>query len=618
MATKNLQKNIKNLDPSWFIAISALVISLYINPSLADPFNSPKLWALIILGSWLLGFIIIKLQKQWKIISSTVKVNLLAITLFLFTLFFSALSSDLKFTAFIGEQQRRLGFIFYFFMAIFMISAALFLNINNLNKIYKSAVLLACIFSIYGFLQSSGADFIDWENPYNSIILTLGNPNYASALMSILAILTLSYSVKLKIFPKLIVIILGILLLALITLSNSRQGLIAFGFGGSFTLLAYVFKVRKKIALMLLALVSPIFVLTILAMLQIGPLTAYIYKASVSIRGYYWRAGFEMLKSNIYTGVGVDNYGEYFRKFREKNYPLTYGFQITSDNAHNVPIQLFATAGIFTGIFYLLITFFIFIRGIKAVKIANKENLILVVGIFGAWVAFQSQSIISIDNVGLTIWGWILGGILVGLSVPTIKITEQSNINSQSRVSNGIILIQQKLISAFLAFVSILLCSLLFQGEKYLYQVTNSLNFNSPIQSEVFNSNVNNLEKAKLVEPAYKFRLANIYFQSGNLEKAKLQVEKLLQYNPDNFDYLFGYTQILTYESNWPKVIETRKKIISIDPWNADNYLQLAKAYESFGDKAQALNTYEKILEFAEGKSQAKEAQQAIDRISNT
>lgn len=618
MATKNLQKKIKSLDPSWFVAISALMISLYINPSLADPFNSPKLWALIILGSWLLGFVIIKFQKQWKIISVTVKIHLLAIILFLFTLFFSALNSDLKFTAFFGEQQRRLGFTFYLFMAIFMISAALFIDINNLQKIYKSAVLLAFIFTIYGFMQASGADFIDWDNPYNSIILTLGNPNYASALMSILTILTLSYSFKLKIVPRLIIIILSILLLSLITLSNSRQGLIAFGIGGSFTLLAYLFKVRKKIALIFLALVSPIFVLSILAMLQIGPLTAYIYKASVSIRGYYWRAGVEMLKSNIFTGVGVDNYGEYFRKFREKNYPFTYGFQITSDNAHNVPIQLFATAGIFTGIFYLLINLFVLIRGIKAVKIANKENLILVVGVFGAWVAFQSQSIISIDNVGLTIWGWISGGILVGLSIPTMKITEHSNKSSQNQVSNGIILIQQKLMSAFLAFVSILICSLLFQGEKYLYQVTNSLNFNTPIQSEVFNSNISNLENAKLVEPAYKFRLANIYFQSGNLEKAKLQVEKLLQYNPDNFDYLFGYTQILTYESNWPKVIETRKKIISIDPWNADNYLQLAKAYESFGDKAQALNTYEKILEFAEGKSQAKEAQQAIDRISNT
>ena len=45
---------------------------------------------------------------------------------------------------------------------------------------------------IYGFLQSNGKDFVKWDNPYNSIISTVGNPNFAAAVMAILA--TISFS----------------------------------------------------------------------------------------------------------------------------------------------------------------------------------------------------------------------------------------------------------------------------------------------------------------------------------------------------------------------------------------------------------------------------------------
>jgi O-antigen ligase len=100
-----------------------------------------------------------------------------------------------------------------------------------------------------------------------------------------------------------------------------------------------------------------IFVVSILGMLQLGPLERYLYKPSVSIRGYYWRAGVEMLRSHPFFGVGFDSYGLYFKEYREVKYPLTYGFDITSSNAHNTFIQLFATAGIFVGIIYHSNTF---------------------------------------------------------------------------------------------------------------------------------------------------------------------------------------------------------------------------------------------------------------------
>jgi O-antigen ligase len=81
-------------------------------------------------------------------------------------------------------------------------------------------------------------------------------------------------------------------------------------------------------------------------MLNQGPLAAILYKESVSIRGYYWKAALKMFFAHPFTGVGVDNYGDYFKQFRAPEYSNTYGFSIGSTSAHNVVLQFFATGGI--------------------------------------------------------------------------------------------------------------------------------------------------------------------------------------------------------------------------------------------------------------------------------
>jgi hypothetical protein len=56
------------------------------------------------------------------------------------------------------------------------------------SNIFYNAILLVSIFiSSYAYLQSTGQDFVNWNNPYNSIIVTLGNPNFASAIMAVLS-----------------------------------------------------------------------------------------------------------------------------------------------------------------------------------------------------------------------------------------------------------------------------------------------------------------------------------------------------------------------------------------------------------------------------------------------
>jgi O-antigen ligase len=212
-------------------------------------------------------------------------------------------------------------------------------------------------------------------------------------------------------------VVLSLALLFAIYRSNARQGLLAYILGVGIFLVILLWGKSKKLGVTAVLCGLSLVIISILGMLQTGPFEKYLYKASVSIRGYYWRAGIEMLVNHPLLGIGTDRYGAYFKQYREVKYPLTYGFEITSSNAHNTFIQFFATGGVFLGITYLIFNGYILRRAYVGLKnLVGNERLILA-GIFSAWVAFHAQSLISIDNIGISIWGWILGGSIIGISV---------------------------------------------------------------------------------------------------------------------------------------------------------------------------------------------------------
>ena len=63
---------------------------------------------------------------------------------------------------------------------------------------------------------------------------------------------------------------------------------------------------------------------------------------------------------------------------------------------------------------------------IRVVKRSERFDAYFV-SLVGAWVAYQTQSFISINQIGLAIWGWILSGLIIGYEINTrVKDTAQS------------------------------------------------------------------------------------------------------------------------------------------------------------------------------------------------
>jgi hypothetical protein len=156
-------------------------------------------------------------------------------------------------------------------------------------------------------------------------------------------------------------------------------------------------------------------VLGLLGILQKGPFVSLLYKPSVSFRGEYWNAGLNMGRENLLTGVGMDSYGTYYRAYRSPSALIAPGVNVTTDTAHNVFIDIFSGVGLIGLICYLILLLLVFAASYRLFR-ANKGYDPIFVGLFTAWFTYQLQSFISINQIGLAVWGWVLGGALVAYS----------------------------------------------------------------------------------------------------------------------------------------------------------------------------------------------------------
>ena len=578
----------------------SILISLYFNTNLQDPFNSPKMWILMCISGWLLPYVIsTKSIRSFSFRGNTSNWANSLIILFLVFLLISSLMTEVKFTAFFGVEGRRLGFITYFCLGILMLFFIKFYEYEK-TKIYYPILALSTVFVGYGYLQGIGQDFVNWNNPYNSIILTFGNPNFASAMLSIFAAILVGASIdrSVKIQVRAVMVLVAFCMIIVIRNSNSRQGLIAFSIAILIQACFVLYFKKKILGQIALAFAGIIFSLIVLAMAQIGPLVDLVYKQSVSIRGYYWRAAIEMFRDNPIFGVGIDRYGEYFKEYREVSYSLTYGFEITSSNAHSVPLQLLATGGTFVGLTYLLLTIYIFFAGIRAIMLVKSEHRGQMIAVFSGWIAFQAQSVISIDNIGLTIWGWILGGIIIASYQKVKGLDGATGVNNRVDSSLTATLTRQ-LISYLLIFAVIILCSFPYRGEVLALKTRSTYNPSFESNRALTADYGQQMEKLSLVEPNHRFWSANYLITSGFEELGFKVLNDLIVYDPRNLNYLNAMAGYLEQKKQFGDAIKFRMEIEKYDPWNAQNILALGKNYKSIGNFPAAQEARLRILSFA-------------------
>ena len=623
--SKITDKN-SNSKQLTYLAVGAAFITLYFARDSYDPFNTPKLVSLLIIAS----LSAIKLSTLWRLENiKKDKVNFLFVLVLLaFTISgaISVASSDDLTVALIGDIQRRNGYLAYLALALIALTVAQLARFYNIRNLFRVMILSGFVFSAYGVIQMSGRDMFDWNNPYNSVISTVGNPNFASALMAIFSIVCMmslfdkDQNLIIKFFAASCLIFSMVAIIA----SNSRQGLVSLSFAILFSASAYIYLIRKKLGVLLILFSISISSLAIAGMLQIGPLSRILYKPSVTVRGYYWDAALQMLKDYPATGVGFDHYLYYFKELREVGYPLKYGFNLTSSNAHSTFLQMFANGGILLGLSYIVLTLLTLYAGINLIKKSSATNRLTAICLVAAWVAYQAQSVISIDNIGIGIWGWVLTGAVFGLSSDSDSNNQATYNKTHEDKKNLQVALRSFIIAPILLIPTLILSVSLMRMEgdtykakilfdNYAVQSDKNTVLSRQLKTEL-DRKIKNVLELPFSDPTYQVQLAYFLFDTGDQKRAIEVVNRVVEEFPRNITAIESLAIMHGILNEPQNAIYWREKFARLDPWNGENYLQLLRLYKSLGDSESAQRMYNIILSFAPSSNEAKSALEELKK----
>ena len=319
-----------------------------------------------------------------------------------------------------GSQGRNTGLITYLAFSLIFVGSIIASSPTVIKQLILVVFLVGSASLAYGVVQALGGDPFDWVTAYSPVIGFLGNPNFQSSLLGVFgAIVSGQFFAKgLKVKSKTLIGAYFLVTLYVIKETNSQQGFLVLALGIGVVVGLYLLQLNRNlgIAYGLLSVVA--FFAVLIGILNKGPLASILYKDSVSYRGDYWRAGWKMTFDHPIFGVGIDSYGDWYRRSRTLEATLRRGPEVTSNAAHNVYLDISSYGGFPLLIIYMALMVLVVVSAFKVLKRSTSFNPVFV-GVFGGWVAFQAQSIISINQIGLAIWGWVLSGLIIGYEVNT-------------------------------------------------------------------------------------------------------------------------------------------------------------------------------------------------------
>ena len=402
------------------IGWTAILATLAITPwATFDPINVPKL-AVIALGGFItLGALLVNpktlFARKHRIVQ--ILIGLFVLNLIV-VLFFAGTN---PYQEFFGTYGRSTGFVAYVALASLLLGAVVVASAKYVS-VFTRFLLIAGGLSIgYGLLQAIDADPIKWVNQYSPVIGFLGNPNFQSSFVGFSGVLAFGFICALGIKNSWRIGYVAYLLLAIFVIikTDSQQGLLVLAGGIAIVGMIWLSRSRFKVATIPALLISCIGVVFVaLGSLNSGPLASLLYKASVTYRGDYWRAGWKMTVEHPLLGVGLDSYGDWYRRARTLEATLRRGPEVTSNAAHNVLLDFSSNGGFPLVLIYLALMVLVVISAVKLLKRSNGFDP-AVAGLIAVWIAYQAQSIISLNQLGLAVWGWIISGLIIGYEINT-------------------------------------------------------------------------------------------------------------------------------------------------------------------------------------------------------
>ena len=361
----------------------------------------------VLLISWVLIFAFFKphflnFKSRW----------LLLILLIPFFYFLSATANHQNFIlALTGNYNRNFGLLTLIAVGVLVINVAN--GLSSTREFLVWALLPVVLMSlVYGLIQYFQKDPITWLET-DRTVLTLGNSDYAAALLGVLLIVPayLFFHFKNKIFKALMII--PFLLIVRIGLYSQAYQFRVLGAFSVIIFLSVFFwpKIQQ---------VSRLIRVTTVAALGSGVMffiisnrTELISRTSFIDRISQQSMGLRMFSDYPVFGVGVDQFWRFIPKYLQPSDIQRNGSLVVPDKTHNLIIDHLAMGGILVGLAFTVFLVYSLVITYKLNKLGtelrNRSEFALLSGI---WVTYVIHLFISTDNLFMMIFGYASFGLI--------------------------------------------------------------------------------------------------------------------------------------------------------------------------------------------------------------
>jgi hypothetical protein len=614
----------QELNPAFRYALLALPATvLLIIPSFDDPINIPKVLALVIfaLTSAVL-YLALRKNMPKKIETRASRIYLtLYIVLAISMLISGFLGSQNYIRILFGTSGRNNGLIYYLSaLAIVLVILRLSISVREIEYVYRILIWTSLPFAIYSAMQYLDLDPVAWNNPYSKVIGTLGNPNFSASALAIFSVFWLymfSRSSSKNLALRVSMLLTSLIMALLSWSTESLQGLVVIGLG--FALVGYI-QIRQRssnrvIPIIFFGVTAFGLVLSFASFLGFGPLGNLLEQYTLKLRGWYALIGLRAMIDSPWTGVGVDSYIHAFRSSRGDDFVSKYGPTLATNNAHSTPAQVGATFGVIVFLLYCLIHILVIYKALQIIN-SKSENQIHLKGIAIIWILVFSQSLLSIEIIGLGVMNWVLGVLI--LSSQSSSLLQDLGVKEKSG--------KKVKVESYPAWVGSLAIAALLLGSIPLILISReerSLVGISMIQvtdqasKDFVRENFSKLSDYSLLSAEKVDKIMGSLYRSDMITDVEKISTRLYEVSPDD---AFAGDLLATYFTNTGQIneeIEIREKLRNQDPWNYFLELTLARAYEKAGRTSDLEKSVAIIKKLAPESSEYEQAKALLDSATS-
>jgi putative inorganic carbon (HCO3(-)) transporter len=565
--------------------------------------------------------------------------------------------SDEPVRSVVGPYSRYTGLAMQVtYVALLLLVVRLY-DRDSVRQLASASLAALAVVAAYGVVQYAGLDPLDWPQPEHLVVQfgrfdtdfsTLGNIDFAAAFVGITApfalwaglsrsgafwrravgaaVLTgaIAYLAGNEAFQGPVTMVAGCAVVAGAWLSDRRET-----WSGLSRLSRHFIVGLAGVVLVAVLAIAPVVMSR-----TVGEL------GEAEERVQFWQTAGEMWLEEPVFGHGLGAFGREFMARRPPDHAVERGFQ-TADAPHNVLMEHLAGGGVLLAGSYLAIVGFTGLALLRGLRQTTGEARLLLGAFGGSWLAYQIQSLVSIDVPAIALLHWATaGGIVV------IALSPETRLHI-APASGDLTPWRRTLMPLAVAVIGIAAIWFATQPLRADIEAGQARDSRRPGQYETSARHARRATELAPWEGSYWALLAGALDRMGDLPAAYDAGSRAAREDSWNSSYalaaagiaerrgsvddaLFWLDEALERDPHNPAVLQTTARFnlesgsprrarsvlehaVAVDPTSAETWGLLGAAYETLGDEQSARQAYERALDLDAGNRQA---QEGIERLS--